>query len=184
MVGTYGMAVDRYPSNFDPSTPTDHFRDIAVDAQYQYITDPQVFTMQLTYIDERQSYKASYPTTLATGAGIGAGPTPANPNDKLHTFKAKATYYLDRKYGATLGYFTTAGDADSGLYGTDADGSAIKPDNNGYIIELDYLPVQYVRLMLQYTGYGKFNGRSTNYDGNGRNARDNNTLFFNIWAAF
>jgi hypothetical protein len=184
MVGTYGMTVDRYPSNFDPSTPTDHFRDIAVDAQYQYITDPQVFTMQLTYIDEKQSYDASYPITSATGAGIGAGPPPANPKDKLHTFKAKATYYFDRKYGGTLGYFTTAGDADSGLYGTDAGGSAIKPDNNGYIIELDYLPVQYVRLMLQYTGYGKFNGASTNYDGNGRNARDNNTLFFNIWAAF
>ena len=33
MVGTYGMTVDRYPSNFDTSTPTDHFRDVAVDAQ-------------------------------------------------------------------------------------------------------------------------------------------------------
>ena len=40
MVGTYGMIADRYPSNFDTSTPTDRFRDIAVDAQYQYITDP------------------------------------------------------------------------------------------------------------------------------------------------
>ena len=43
---------------------------------------------------------------------------------------------------------------------------------------------QNVRLMLQYTGYTKFDGASTNYDGNGRNARDNDTLFFNVWVAF
>ena len=184
MVGTYGIVANRYPSNFDTSTPTDRFRDIAVDAQYQYITDPHTFTAQLTYIDEKQSYKASYPVTVDTGAGIGAGPTPANPTDKLHTLKAKATYYRDRKYGGTLGYFSTTGSADAGLYGTDSNDNAIKPDSKGYIVELDYLPVQYVRLMLQYTGYSKFNGASTNYDGNGRNARDNNTLFFNVWVAF
>ena len=184
MVGTYGMIADRYPSNFDTSTPTDRFRDVAVDAQYQYITDPHTFTAQATYIYEKQSYNASFPVTQDTGAGIGAGPTPANPTDTLRTFKAKATYYHDRKYGGTLAYFSTTGSADAGLYGEDADGNARRPDSNGYIIELDYLPIQYVRLMLQYTGYNKFNGASTNYDGTGRNARDNNTLFFNIWVAF
>ena len=184
MVGTYGMVVDRYPSNFDTSTPTDRFRDIAIDAQYQYITDPHTFTAQVTYIDEKQSYNASFPVTTETGAGIGAGPTPANPTDKLHTFKAKATYYNDRKYGGTLAYFSTMGSADAGLYGTDADGNARKPDSRGYIVELDYLPIQNIRLMFQYTVYNKFNGASINYDGNGRNARDNNTAFFNVWVAF
>jgi len=184
MVGTYGMTIDRYPSNFDTSTATDHYRDAAVDAQYQYITDPHVFTAQMTFIDEKQNYDASYAATTVTGAGIGAGPAPANPSDELHTFKAKATYYFERKYGGTLAYFKTAGSTDAGLYGSDAAGNPNRPDNNGYIVELDYLPVQYVRLMLQYTGYGKFNGASTNYDGSGRNARDNNTLFFNVWAAF
>ena len=101
MVGTYGLVANRYPSNFDTSTPTDRFRDVAVDAQYQYITDPHTFTAQVTYIDERQSYDASFPVTIATGMGIGAGPTPSNSPDKLRTFKAKATYYQDRKYGAT-----------------------------------------------------------------------------------
>jgi hypothetical protein len=38
--------------------------------------------------------------------------------------------------------------------------------------------------MLQYTNYTKFNGASSNYDGNGRNAKDNNTLFLNAWFAF
>jgi len=122
--------------------------------------------------------------TAETGAGIGAGPTPGNATDKLRTFKAKATYYRDREYGGTLGYFATTGSADSGLYGMDPNGNAMKPDSRGYIAEFDYLPIQNVRLMLQYTAYNKFNGASNNYDGNGRNARDNNTLFFNVWAAF
>jgi hypothetical protein len=115
MIGTYGLVADRYPSNFDTSTPTDRFRDIAVDAQYQYITDPHTFTAQATYIHEKQSYDASFPGTLETGAGIGAGPTPANATDTLRTFKTKATYYHNRKYGGSLAYFTTFGSADAGL---------------------------------------------------------------------
>lgn len=184
MLGTYGLYAHRYPDATDTSTPTDRVRDLAVDAQYQYITDPHTFTAQATYIDERQDYDASYPAVVDTGAGIGAGPAPANARDKLHTFKAKATYYRDRKYGGTVGWFSTTGSADAGLYGTDADGNARRPDSTGYILELDYLPIQNVRLMLQYTGYTKFNGASHNYDGNGRNAGDNDTLFFNVWVAF
>ncbi|CAK0777762.1 hypothetical protein CCP4SC76_6470006 [Gammaproteobacteria bacterium] len=36
----------------------------------------------------------------------------------------------------------------------------------------------------QYTAYGKFNGASRNYDGSGRDASDNNTLFGFLWTAF
>jgi len=39
-------------------------------------------------------------------------------------------------------------------------------------------------VLLQYTGYGKFNGAKNNYDGTGRNAKDNNTLFLDLWLAF
>ena len=184
MVGTYGLDARRYPDSTMTDTPTDRVLDTALDAQYQYITDPHTFTAQITYIHEKQSYDASFPAVIDTGAGIGAGPTPANAKDTLKTWKAKATYYHDRKYGGTIGLFSTTGSSDAGLYGTDADGNARKPDNRGYILELDYLPIQNVRLMLQYTGYTKFDGAATNYDGNGRNARDNDTLFFNVWVAF
>ena len=184
MIGTYGMIVNRYPSNLDTSTATDRYRDVAVDAQYQYITDPHTFTAQATYIDEHQSYNASYAAVQDTGAGIGAGPTPDNPTDTLKTFKLKGTYYYDRKYGATVAYFSTTGSADAGLYGIDGDGNARPPNSNGYIVELDYLPIQNLRLMLQYTAYNKFDGAKNNYDGSGRNANDNNTLFLNAWVAF
>jgi hypothetical protein len=184
MIGTYGMNVNVYPDNLDTSTPTDRYRDAAVDAQYQYITDQHTFTAQTTYIWERTSYNASYPQTQATGSGYGAGPTPDNPSDNMRTFKLKGSYYYDRMYGGTLAYFQTTGSADAGLYGTDSNGNALSPNSNGFIAELDYLPIQNIRLLLQYTGYGKFNGLRNNYDGTGRSAKDNNTLFFDIWLAF
>ena len=143
-----------------------------------------MFTAQATYIHEKQSYEASFPVVAATGAGIGAGPSPANSTDTLRTFKIKGTYYYNRQYGGTLAYFSTTGSADAGLYGEDDTGNARTPDSAGVIFELDYLPIQNVRLVLQYTAYNKFNGATTNYDGHGRNARDNNTLFFDLWVAF
>ena len=184
MFGTYGMVVNVFPDNLSTSTPTDRYRDVAVDAQYQYITDPHTFTAQATYIWEKQSYNASYPITQETGAGYGAGPTPANPTDTLRTFKVKGTYYYERTYGATLAYFQTTGSADEGLYGADDSGNARTPNSTGYIVEFDWVPIQNLRLLLQYTGYSKFNGASNNYEGTGRNARDNNTLFFDVWVAF
>jgi hypothetical protein len=184
MVGTYGMVANVYPDNLDTSTPTDRYQDVALDAQYQYISDEHTFTAQTTYIREKQKYGASYAIVQSTGTGYGAGPTPQNPTDTLRTFKLKGSYYYQRKYGGTLALFQTTGSADAGLYGTDAGGNALTPDSSGYIIELDYLPIQNVRLVLQYTGYTKFNGARSNYDGSGRNAGDNNTLFANAWVAF
>jgi hypothetical protein len=37
---------------------------------------------------------------------------------------------------------------------------------------------------LQYTWYSKFNGAGSNYDGVGRSASDNNTLYVVLWFAY
>ena len=181
MLGTFGMLADRYPDNTLPGTPTDRFSDYALDAQYQYLTLPHAFTAQAAWIYEKQNWRASFPS-----GGIGAGPTPANPTDHLTTFKAKASYLYQRKYGGTVAYFSTTGNADPGLYApTPVTGSANSyPDTRGLILELDYLPHPQVKLALQYTWFLKFNGAHTNYDGNGRNAMDNNTLYLLAWFAF
>jgi hypothetical protein len=182
MVGVFGLRASVFPDNTMPTTATDRFTDDGVDAQYQYITNPHTFTTQLTYIHEKQSWDASFPS-----GGIGAGPTPANPVNILKTWRAKATYYYRRKYGATFQCFNTSGTADVGLYpsGAAATGNLNgSPNSNGFIFELDYLPIQNVRLMAQYTAYNKFNGGRDNYDGFGRNASDNNLLFLNVWVAF
>jgi len=181
MLGTFGLIADRLPDNTIPGTPTDRFSDYALDAQYQYITLPHAFTAQAAWIYEKQNWRASFPT-----GGIGAGPTPANPTDHLTTFKAKASYMYERKYGATVAYFSTTGNADAGLYApAPVTGSANGyPDSRGMIFELDYLPHPQVKLALQYTWFMKFNGAHTNYDGNGRNAMDNNTVYLLAWFAF
>ncbi len=185
MLGTFGTLLRVFPDPTMKNTPTDQFFDYALDAQYQRITNPHTFTAQATLIRERQNYRASFPATQA-GSPIGGGPTPMNSVDHLQTLKLKGTYYYLRTYGATLAYFSTTGTADAGLYGPGSVGGSnnSSPDSRGYTAELNYVPIPYVRLMLQYTGYQKFNGARSNYDGGGRNASDNNTLFLNIWAAY
>jgi hypothetical protein len=41
-----------------------------------------------------------------------------------------------------------------------------------------------MKVGIQYIIYTKFNGASRDYDGAGRNASDNNTLFAFVWVAF
>ena len=50
--------------------------------------------------------------------------------------------------------------------------------------ELFWTPLQYLRVGAQYTAYNRFHGAGSNYDGAGRNASDNNTLFLYVWGAY
>lgn len=172
MIGTYGMTVNRYPDNTLTTGPTDRFRDMGFDAQYQYITDEHRITTQINYIRETQDWNAS---------------AQSNPSDKLESFRTKATYYYQKKYGINLSYFSIKGGADATLYDTGASitgSSGGSPNSNGYTWELNYLPRRDIRLVMQYTGYTRFNGAKFNYDGFGRNASDNNTLYLLSWFMF
>ena len=176
MVGTYGIDAKKFPDSLDPTGPTDRFLDVALDAQYQYITDLHRFSAQATWIREKQTLDASF----ASGAA-------SNASDTLKTFRGKLTYYYDRQYGATAAYFRTTGTADDALYnsGEPVTGSATgSPNTSGYVFELDWLPKRDIRLAAQYTAYDKFNGARSDYDGFGRSARDNNTLYLIAWLMF
>ncbi len=175
-VGLYGLSIDLFPGNGALlSGPTDQFRDTAADLQYQFIGDDHIASLQSTFIDEHQTRNASFAAGLS-----------ANPKDTLRTFRIGGSYYYRRRYGASLGYFSTTGSSDPLLYtAAPVTGSAAgNPDSRGWIGELDFLPWQNVKLALQYTFYNKFNGASTNYDGFGRSAGDNNTLYALGWLAF
>ena len=176
MLGLFGMRVTRYLDNTDPNSGTDRYTDRGVDAQYQYIANPHTFTAQARYVKERQDYRSSFAQGLTS-----------NPTDDLSSSQLKATYYYEHQYGVTLSRFSLKGSADATLYpsGAVSGSGSGSPDSRGYILEADYLPVQNVRLMLQYTGYTKFNGGGSGYDGvTARSPHDNNTLFFNLWVAF
>ena len=173
MIGTYGIVARKFPDSLDPVGPIDRYRDVGIDAQYQYVTDRHRFSTQLNWIDEQQRLDATFP---AGGA--------SNATDGLRSFKGKATYYYDQKYGVTLQYFRTTGSPDELLYNTGEPitGSASgSPNSSGVIAEVNWLPVRNLRFLLQYTAYREFNGARNNYDGRGRNAKDNDTLYLVAW---
>jgi len=175
-VGAYGLIARDHPGNGEPlSGPTDRYRDAAVDAQYQFIGEDHLFTALATYIDERQTLDASVQDGLA-----------ANVDNNLKTLKLAGEYYYKRKIGGSIGYFNIRGSSDPLLYAAAAvTGSAnFSPDTDGYILEVNYLPWLNTKLQLQYTGYTKFNGGKTNYDGSGRAASDNNTTYLLVWVNF
>jgi hypothetical protein len=58
------------------------------------------------------------------------------------------------------------------------------PGTRGGTLEAFWTPLQNLRLGAQYTLYERYNGASHNYDGFGRNASDNNSLFVYAWAAY
>jgi hypothetical protein len=178
--GTFGLAANRYPGN-NRDNGNDYILDSAIDASYQYTPggSKHIVTANITWLHERQNLRASF---AAGGAD--------NPSDTLDSVKANLSYYYDNTYGVTVGRFDTRGSADATLYGTPNG----RPDSAGYITQFDVTPLgrsgrwayPYVniRLFVQLTTYTKFDGLKINYDGMGRNASDNNTIFFGIWSAF
>jgi len=58
------------------------------------------------------------------------------------------------------------------------------PDTRGWMAEVNYLPWLNVKISAQYIAYNRFNGGGSNYDGVGRNASDNNTLYLLLWFAY
>ncbi len=181
-VGGYGLLAKISPAS-DPGAPvfvpvgppTDKFSDVALDGQYQFIGDEHILSAQTTYIKEKQTLDGSF----ALGRS-------ENTTNDLKTFRVGASYYLRRTYGASMGYFSTTGSSDAVRYAPGAvTGFANNsPNSKGWIAELNYLPWQNVKLALQFVAYQKFNGGTSNYDGAGRDASDNNTLYLLGWFNF
>jgi hypothetical protein len=175
-VGAFGLDANVHPGNGTAlAGVVDKFRDTAADVQYQFIGEDHLVTLLGTYISEHQTLNASVLDGFA-----------ANTRNNLKTLKLTGEYYYQRRIGGTLGYFSTTGGSDSLLYApAPVTGSATNsPDTTGYILEVNYLPWLNTKLQAQYTGYQKFNGLGTNYDGSGRNASNNNTMYLLVWLNF
>jgi len=205
MIGTSGMLANVYDGLSDPSDPLayNQVRNTGVDAQYQYILDPHTITAQVHYMRQETNYS---PNTLAGASSFvqvdGVTPVdPYNASDTLNVLRAKLAYTYKAKYGGSLSYFNvtgttntlnqTAGFVDASGQITMAPNQARitsnlsgNPATNGITYEAFYIPIQNVRIGAQYTAYSTYNGASDNYDGLGRNASDNNTLFLYAWVAF
>jgi len=176
-LGTYGLYARVHPDGITGGS-TDDFTDVALDTQYQFSTGPHIFSLRGTYIHEKQNWDGSYKLGAAQSR-----------HSTLEEYKANANYYYRSSYGifgGTLAYFLTDGDNDDLLYSPDpVDGSRTgSPDSSGFILQGDWVFRDKYKFALQYTIYDKFNGSSSNYDGSGRDASDNNTLYAFIWLMF
>jgi hypothetical protein len=204
MVGTSGMNARVYDAGTDTGNPDNlgRFRNRGIDAQYQYLLDPHTFTVQVAHMRQVQTYSAETIAGAAPAFFLADGITPVdpvNPSDTINTFRAKLSYIFQAKYGGSLAFFNKTGttntlnqtsgfDANSQI--TSADSTRVtgnlsgNPATRGFTYEAFWMPKQNVRIGAQYTVYKKFNGATDNYDGFGRNAKDNNTLFLYAWLAY
>ena len=179
-IGAFGLAARTYPGR-DPTAGTDRFLDVGFDSEYQNSIGRHDLTALLSWISEHQSWNASN----ALGST-------SNRSDHLGSFKVTVDYLYDKTLGTAVQYFVTDGGSDPLLYAESPTGA---PGSDGVIFQLSYLPMHKhggpffwprsnLKFSLQYTIYNRFNGARTNFDGTGRNARDNNTTYLETWIVF
>jgi hypothetical protein len=196
MFGTFGLIANKIPASpdltatgglqqGDASLGFDRFTDIGVDAQYQYLGDRHGVTLRASYIHEKQHLESTF---NQGGAG--------NLDNTLDAFKVSASYIYDHALSFTGTFFKVWGSADSGLYGFAAQDGVTPntPNAQGWMAEIAWSPWMLgapgpistvnARIGVQLTVYNEFNGAGSNYDGAGRNASDNNSLYVYWWGAF
>jgi hypothetical protein len=172
-VGTYGIYVSSVPGGVNGTRDT--YADPAIDLQYERPFGVNLLSLHAAYIHEHSSLDGTF---AAGGATVS--------KHALNTVRADATYHLRSRYTFTLEGFSTTGTADPILFApAPVTGSALgSPNSSGFIGQVGFWPTQNIELSAAYTGYGKFNGASHNYDGAGRNASANNSLYVALWLNF
>ena len=187
-VGAMFMQADINPSTglaYQTSSATgrNRYADYAADAAYQFLGDgTHIVTVQGIYTYETQNIAAGNAMSGVTSKYT------------LNQIRANTSYWYKNTYGATLGWQKTWGPVNPDLYGAAGGSANNRPDSNAFIAEADWVPFgkddsrwapfANLKLGVQYTAYTQFNGGNKNYDGNGHNASDNNTLMLFAWMIF
>jgi hypothetical protein len=171
--GTYGIYLNSYPSAI--SGPKDRFVDPSFDFQYERPFGANLLDVHGTYIYENSELDGTF--------AAGGASTKSN---HLNTTKLDATYHWRNRYSATGAFFSTTGNTDPLLYAAapltgSQNGS---PETRGYVAQGSFWPVQNIDISLAYTGYTRFNGAASNYDGAHRDASDNNLVYIAFWLNF
>lgn len=179
--GVFGLRTSIQPDRLKDG-PVNHFDDVGVDASYQFFGSGQhIAALYGSYIHERQ-----------TRDDLFAAGEADHRKGSLNEFKLAATYHYDQSWGLSGARFLTQGNRDTLLYGEGFSNGS--PDTSGYVLQADWTPWgkrkswgspwANLRLGVQYTMFDRFNGAKHDYDGNGRDAKDNDTLFLFAWTAF
>ena len=183
-VGTFGLDVKLQP---DPTVPdTDRYTDIGFDTTYQYAAGTGTVIANASFIHERERFAATF-------SSLGSDD---NPNNHLNSLQLDASYAYRQTWSAGIGLFDITGSRDTTLFSPAPLGGSTSgsPSTRGYTLQFECVPLGKMdswgrpwvnlRVGVQYTGYLRFNGGSANYDGFGRSASQNNSLFLFSWMAF
>jgi len=161
-IGTFGIAPNLYFQGI--SGKVSKLTDVGFDLQFERRLPVGAFSMHSSFIHETEVRDTS---------------DTQNVRLNFNSFKIDGNLYLKNGLGFTLGYFNTSGSSDANV------GSFTnKPDSDGFIAQLEYLPWYNTKFALQYIAYSKFDGSKSNYDGIGRSAANNNTLYLLVWLNF
>jgi hypothetical protein len=185
-VGAFGMYAKLQPG-WDGTFGTDNYGDLGFDTQLYYSDDTNQLMVKISDIVEWQQLNS----TFAQGGS-------SNLNNHLNVFNASATWVYLQKYSLSGGYFNVSGSSDALLYAdAAAPGSSMgmgNPDGSWLVFDASWMPFMEgspkpyttanVRLGLQYTHYLTMYGGDSNFDGNGHNASDNDTVYAYMVAAF
>lgn len=184
-VGTSFLKTSLFPGRDRSSGFTDRYTDWGLDSSWQKtLGASDVISANVRYEHERGDLRASCALGL-----VGDGGDPRCARYHLAEWRAAVRYTLHDKVGLTVSPFNITGSRNDNLF----DGSG-RPNSNGVMGQVDYTfwptgnspfgPLVNARVGVQYTLYGKFNGRRHNFDGAGANAADNNALRLFTWVAF
>jgi hypothetical protein len=175
-VGVFALSAAVVPGGNQTFGLTTRKTDAAVDATYQYITDPAKVTSDrlsahAIYIHETASMDAS-PAQALTGALL---------DHALDTMRLDVSYSFAATVTPSIQYFRTTGTSDINYWGT-PNGS---PNADGMIFEVRYVPwgkpdslfsSLNLQLSAQYVSYFSFD-RST------ANAASNNNFYYSLRTA-
>jgi len=129
MIGAFGFYPAVLPGRII-GYGVDYYRDIGLDAQYQYISGVHALTLQLTRITEMQNLQGTYAQGIASqfiasnsinniyGLPVSGGyAASSNALNYLLSFKATAGYTWDHTLSGYVSYFHVSGSPDFTLYG-------------------------------------------------------------------
>ncbi|HEV2594311.1 MAG TPA: hypothetical protein VGU01_03835 [Sphingomicrobium sp.] len=183
-IGANVLRASIFPGRDRSSGLADRYTDWGIDSSLQKTLGSDSITANVRYEHEQGDFRASCALGL-----VGDESDVGCARYRLSEWRAALRYTWQDKLGFTVSPFSITGSQNFNLY----EGNGL-PDSNGVMGEIDYTPwgdgkgplgpLMNTRIGIQYTHYGKFNGRRRNFDGLGANASDNNALRAFVWIAF
>jgi hypothetical protein len=184
-VGANVLSAAIFPARDRSTGLTDRYTDWGLDGSWlKTLGKSDSLSANLRFEHENGDLRASCALGL-----IGDGSDVACARYHLNEWRAAVRYTWHNKAGVTVSPFSISGSRNFNLY----DGNG-RPNSDGVLGQIDFTPWGAgnsplgprfnTRFGVQYTLYGKFNGRRHSYDLAGANAADNNSMRLFAWVAF